>query len=83
MVEAPTLAFYDPNKKTTVSADASSYVLEAVLLQEDNNTKRSVAFASRTLNPAESRCAQIEKRMPSICVGLRGIRQIPERITTI
>ena len=54
MVEAPTLAFYDPNKPTTVSADAISYVLEAVLLQEDTKTKRPVAFASRTLNPAET-----------------------------
>ena len=50
MVAAPTLAFYDLNKPTTVSADASSYVLEAVLLQEDTKTKRPVD----------------EKRMPSI-----------------
>ena len=83
MVEAPTLAFSDPNKPTTVSANASSYILQAVLLQEDNNTKRPVAFASRTMKPAETRCAQIEKKMPSIFVGFRGIRQIPERITTI
>ena len=67
MVAAPPLAFYDLNKPTTVSADASSYVLEAVLLQEDIKTKRPVD----------------EKRMPSICVGLREIREIPEMITTI
>ena len=62
MVEAPTLAFSDPNKPATVSANASRYILQAVLLQEDNNTKRPVAFASRTMKPAETRCAQIEKK---------------------
>ena len=69
MVAAPTLAFYDLNKPTTVSADASSYVLEAVLLQDDTKTKRPVD----------------EKRMPSIWERdtWESEREIPEMITTI
>ena len=56
-----TLALYDPDPPTKVSADASSYSLGAVLLQQSNDRWKPVSFASRSMSKTEGRYAQIEK----------------------
>ena len=62
LISPPTLAHFNPNYETLVSADASSYGLGAVLLQKSPNSEfQPVAFISRSLSTAESRYAQIEK----------------------
>ena len=56
------LALFDPGHPTTVSADASSFGLGAVLLQKTpSGDQRPVAYASRAMTPTEQRYAQIEK----------------------
>ena len=82
LVNATTLTFYDPHKPITVSADANGFGIGAVILQEENNPLKLIAFASRALSPAESRYAQIEKEcLASVwaCENfdryLRGIQQ--------
>ena len=62
LTRSPILALFDPNLETTVSADASSYGLGAVLLQRQaNGERRAVAYVSRSMTPTETRYAQIEK----------------------
>ena len=58
----PTLAYYDPTRETTISADASSFGLGAVLMQKQaDGTMKPVAYASRSMTSSEQRYAQIEK----------------------
>ena len=56
-----TLSLYNPAAKIKLSADASSYGLGAVLLQETCNKWQPVAYASCTMSDSERRYAQIEK----------------------
>ena len=58
----PVLAHYATDAPTKVSADASSYGLGAVLLQEDKEKQwRPVFYASRSMTATEQRYAQVEK----------------------
>ena len=59
--KTPVLALYDPNRETTVSADASSYGLGAVLRQRTDGTLRPVTYASRAMTPTKQRYSLIEK----------------------
>nr|XP_037270742.1 uncharacterized protein K02A2.6-like [Rhipicephalus microplus] len=56
------MAKYHPSYATTVSADASSFGLGAVLLQtQPSGECRPVAFASRSMTETEQRYSQTEK----------------------
>ena len=56
------LALFDPCRPTTVSADASSYGVGAVLTQQQTSGEwKLVSHISRSLTQTEQRYAQIEK----------------------
>ncbi|XP_060080411.1 uncharacterized protein K02A2.6-like [Ylistrum balloti] len=69
--EAPVLKFYDVKQPVTMSVDASSTGLGAVLLQ--NN--QPVAYASKSLTTAQKHYAQIEKEMLAIVFGTSKFHQ--------
>ena len=82
LVASPVLALFDPNLETTLSVDASSYGLGAVLLQKQaSGNLQPVAFISRSMTPTEKRYAQIEmealaftwacERLSDYLVGLK------------
>ena len=55
------LALYDPTARTKIASDASSFGLGAVLMQQQEQEWRPVAYASRALTETERHYAQIEK----------------------
>ena len=61
-----TLTLYNPAANIKLSADASSYGLGAVLLQETNNEWQPIAYGSRTMTETERRYTQIEKEALSL-----------------
>ena len=55
------LEFYNPQAPVKVSADASSFGLGAVPLQQSRSLWKPVSYASRWMSETERRYAQIEK----------------------
>ncbi|XP_014668899.1 PREDICTED: uncharacterized protein K02A2.6-like [Priapulus caudatus] len=60
------LQYYDPQKDTTLEVDASMKGVGACLLQGG----KPVAFASKSLSPAESNYSNIEREMLALVFGI-------------
>lgn len=71
VTKASKLKFYYVNKPVTLSVDASSEGIGAVLLQEG----QPVAYGSRALSDCQRRYAQIEKELLAIVYGCEKFHQ--------
>ena len=62
LLSSEVLAYYDPDRPTIISADASSTGLGAVLTQvQENEEHRPICYATRSLSATEKRYAFIKK----------------------
>ena len=72
---APLLTHYDPSRPLMLACDASPYGVGAVLSHRVDDTERLVAYASRTLTPAEWNYSQLDKEALSIVFGVKHFHQ--------
>nr|XP_050022662.1 uncharacterized protein LOC126516584 [Dermacentor andersoni] len=71
LVDTAELKLPDLNREFVVQADASDLGIGAVLLQEHEDVLRPVAFASRSLTPAERNYSVTERECLAIVFALR------------
>lgn len=71
LAKLPTLAYFDPQRRTRLIADASPVALGAVLIQfDDQQIPRVISFASKSLSDVERRYSQTEKESLALVWGV-------------
>ena len=70
------LVHYDPSKPLLLACDASPYGVGAVLSHKlADGSERPVAYASRSLGPAEKKYSQLDKKGLAIIFGVKRFHQ--------
>ena len=70
------LAHFDPGEKLILSCDASPYGIGAVLSHQfEDGVEKPIAYASRSLAPAEKKYSHIEKEGLAVIYGVKRFHQ--------
>ena len=76
MTSTQVLSHYDPAKPLIMSCDASPYGIAAVLSHRmPNCDDRPIAFASKTLTPAEQNYCHLKKEALAIIFGVKKFHE--------
>ena len=69
------MAYFDQNKHTELTTDASPWVLSAILSQcmPGTNDQKVVAYISRSLSEVERRYSQTEREALAIVWAMEGL----------
>ena len=74
LTQEPVLQYPDFTKPFVLTTDASGFAIGAILSQGNIGQDRPIAFASRTLNPAEQNYSTIEKELTAIVWACKYFR---------
>ena len=76
MLQTDLLVHFDPEEPLILACDASLYGLGTMLSHcKQDGLERPIAFASRTLAPAERKYLQLDKEALSIVFGVKQFHQ--------
>ena len=76
LISSKVLAHYDPKLPLRLAGDASPYGVGAVISHvSPDGLERPIAYASRTLTPAEKNYSQLEKEALSLIFGVKKFHQ--------
>ena len=70
------MCHYDPSLPITLACDASPYGIGSVLSHLfPDGTERPIAYASKSLSPAEKNYSQIDREASSIVFGVKKFNE--------